>query len=171
MTLYIAYNGVPSTSATVPFAAVTTGTTTKTLLQLATPSTQGLRIVEWGISFDGTAVATPIKVELLSTAGTGSTVTPHAAGTGVLPFHNPGAAASQLTFSTTTTGYTSSSETAPSTVTPLDTQLVSPTNQYVKQWPLGREPVVAVSRLVRLRVTAGAAVNAICYIIWDENLD
>lgn len=171
MTLYIAYNGVPSTSATVPFAAVTTGTATKTLLQLQTPSTQGLRVVEWGISFDGTAVATPIKVELLSTAGTGSTVTAHVAGTGVLPFHNPGAAASQLTMGVAGTGYTSTSETAPSTVTPLDTQLVSPTNQYVKQWPLGREPVVGVSRLLRLRVTAGAAVNAICYIIWDENLD
>jgi len=44
-------------------------------------------------------------------------------------------------------------------------QLVAPTNQYVKQFPLGREPMFKASEFLRIRVTAGAAVNAYCYVI------
>jgi hypothetical protein len=50
----------------------------------------------------------------------------------------------------------------------FDAQLVAPTGQYVKQFPLGREPFVPVSHFLRLRVTAPAAVNALAYIIWSE---
>jgi hypothetical protein len=39
---------------------------------------------------------------------------------------------------------------------------------FVKQFPLGREPEVAVSSFLRIRVTAAAAVNAVCYIVWTE---
>jgi hypothetical protein len=38
----------------------------------------------------------------------------------------------------------------------------------VKQWPLGLEPEVAVSRFLRVRVTAAAAVNAVCYVVWTK---
>jgi hypothetical protein len=44
-------------------------------------------------------------------------------------------------------------------------QLIAPTNQYVKQWPLGREPYCQASKFYRIRVTFGAAVNAYCYMI------
>jgi hypothetical protein len=47
----------------------------------------------------------------------------------------------------------------------FDTQFVAPTNQYVKQFPLGREPVIELSKFGRIRVTAGAAVNAYCYMV------
>jgi hypothetical protein len=149
--------------------SVTTGTAIKTLLQIATPATQGLRIVEWGISFDGSAAATPIRCELLQT-NSSATVTAHVAA-GVQPYHNPGAPASLMTLGVEATGYTATAEDTITTTRHFDLQYVAPTNQYVKQWPLGREPVVPISSFLRIRVTAAAAVNAYCYIIWDENLD
>jgi hypothetical protein len=44
-------------------------------------------------------------------------------------------------------------------------QFVAPTNQYIKQFPLGREPVIQVNTFARIRVTAGAAVNCYCYMV------
>ncbi len=46
-----------------------TGTAIRTMLQLATLSTAGIKIVEWGISFDGFAAAAPIQVELFNCTG------------------------------------------------------------------------------------------------------
>ena len=37
-----------------------TGTAIRTMLQIATSTTMGIKIVEWGISFDGFAAAAPI---------------------------------------------------------------------------------------------------------------
>ena len=47
----------------------------------------------------------------------------------------------------------------------FDVQLIAPTNQYVKQFPLGLEPVIQISKFGRIRVTAGTTVNAYCYMI------
>jgi hypothetical protein len=71
---------------------VTTGTAIKTLLQIATPATSELRVSEWGISFDGTAAATPIKVELIDT-NVAATVTAHVAA-GVMSHNDTGTVAS-----------------------------------------------------------------------------
>jgi hypothetical protein len=49
----------------------------------------------------------------------------------------------------------------------FDAQLVAPTNQYVKQFPLGREPRCIIGNAVRIRVTAPVAVNAYAYMILD----
>jgi hypothetical protein len=62
--LYLFANGPMPTVAAQ--AVVTTGTAIKTLLQLKPFSP--LKIVEWGVSFDGFAAAAPIKCELLETA-------------------------------------------------------------------------------------------------------
>jgi hypothetical protein len=161
---YITFNGPkPTTAAITP---VTTGTAVKTLLQLATPSTRQMRVVEWGISFDGSAAATPGKVELIDT-NVAATVTAHVAA-GLMPHNEPLAPASLLTLGTTATGYTASAEGTITASRVLDYQQIAPTGQYVKQFPLGREPEVAVSRFLRVRVTFAAAVNAVCYVIWEE---
>ena len=161
---YFAANGpMPTTAAQ---AVVTTGTTIKTLLQVATPATRAFRVVEWGISFDGSAAATPIKCELLAT-DVAATVTAHVAA-GVQPYTDPNAPASLATLGTAATGYTATAEGTITAVRMGDVQLVAPTSQYVKQWPLGREFEVPVSKFLRVRVTAGAAVNAYCYLIWEE---
>lgn len=166
-TLYWAQNAAfPTTLAT---AKMTTGTAIKTLLQVATPSTQRIKVVEWGISFDGSAAATPIECELIQTdvaAGTSpalTALTPQ-------PYDDPNAPASLCAGGTAATGFnagTSSEGTITATRTG-DLQLVAPTAQYFKQWPLGREFQVPVSKFLRVRVTAAAAVNAYCYIIWEE---
>jgi hypothetical protein len=161
---YITYNGaMPTTAAIVP---VTTGTVVKTLLQIATPTDEELRIVEWGISFDGSAAATPIRCELIDT-NVAATVTAHVTA-GLMPHNDTGTRPSRMTLGTTATGYTATAEGTITASRLLDYQLVPPTAPYVKQFGLGREPELAVSRFLRVRVTATAAVNAICYVIWEE---
>jgi hypothetical protein len=63
MALYTIWNGPAPTTATQ--AAVTTGTSIKTLRQVKASGTVVAKIKKWGISFDGSAAATPIKCELL----------------------------------------------------------------------------------------------------------
>lgn len=161
--LYLIANGAMPTTAAQ--ATVTTGTAIKTLLQLK-PFNQA-KIVEWGVSFDGSAAATPIKVELLETGTVFATVTASADADCVKLSGSDQAVASiaGLTMGTAATGYTASAEGTITTTRMFDVQLVAPTNQYVKQFPLGREPVLVIGNACRIRVTAGAAVNAYCYMV------
>jgi hypothetical protein len=163
--LFVAYNAAaPTTAAPVK---MTTGTSVKTLLQVATPSTTSIVIVEWGISFDGSAAATPIEVELVETGSVGATSL-----TSVTPelYNRVNDEASLCVGGTGATGFNAGSSTEGSVTATrhLDLQLLPPTSPYVKQFPLGREPRVALSKFLRVRVTAGAAVNAYCYVIWQE---
>ena len=167
MAIYFIANGAsPTTAAQV---AVTTGTSIKTLLQVEPSATNPLIIVEWGISFDGSAAATPIKVELLET-DVAATVTASAQAD-IVKFDAVGVAqtGNQTTniiqIGTANTGYTSTSEGSITATRMFDVQFIAPTNQYVKQFPLGREPLIQVSKFARIRVTAGAAVNAYCYMV------
>jgi hypothetical protein len=158
--VYWAGNGpMPTTAA---FAAVTTGTAIKTLLQIATPSTRDLRIIAWGIAFDGSPAA--IKTELIQT-DVAATVTAHVAA-GVQPFNDSNAPASLLTLGTSATGYTSSAEGSITATRTFDMQILS--GAYVYEWPLGHEPRVPISKFLRVRVTAAAAVNAWTWVRWRE---
>lgn len=162
--MYRVNNGA-SAAAAAPIK-VTTGTAIKTLLQLLQPS-YALKVHEWGISFDGTAAATPIECELIHTTTVAATVTPFAANDVTL-FTDPQANIPGLTLSTTGSGYTASAE--GSVVAPVrsgDYQLVAPTSQYLKQFPLGQEFVVPAAGVLRIRVTAAAAVNAVCYVVFS----
>ena len=166
--LYAIFNGpMPTTAAQVP---VTTGTSIKTLLQVKPGATVVAKIREWGISFDGSAAATPIKVELLQ-ADVAATVTASAAAditkldAAALMGGDPTTAL--IAVGTTSTGYTATAEGSITAVRMFDAQLIAPTNQYVKQFPLGAEPVIELSKFARIRVTAGSAVNAYCYMILE----
>lgn len=165
MALYQIFNGpMPTTAAQ---AVVTTGTVIKTLLQVKPSATIVAKIVEWGISFDGSAAATPIKCELLET-DVAATVTASVANdivkldAAALAGGDP--TTNLIPVGTTSTGYTASAEGTITAVRMFDAQLVAPTNQYIKQFPLGREPIIQISKFARIRVTAGAAVNAYCYM-------
>jgi hypothetical protein len=73
-----------------------------------------------------------------------------------------------LTLGTSATGYTSTAEGTITAVRNLAApQLIAPTNQFIQQFPLGREPVIQIGKYGRIRVTAPAAVNAYCYMILD----
>ncbi|MGW4663172.1 hypothetical protein [Streptosporangium sandarakinum] len=164
MPLYIAYNG-PNATTAAP-TPVTTGTSAKTLLQIATPNTKMIRPVAWGISFSGFAAAAPLLVELVETDAA-ATVTAHTS-TGIKPYDDPNAPASVVTLGTSATGYSASGEGSPTATRHADLQQIAPTGQYNYLWPLGREFKVATSRFLRVRVTAPAAVSALCYVIWEE---
>jgi hypothetical protein len=129
-----------------------------------------MRVREWGISFDGSAAATPGIIELCVT-DVAATVTAHAAAGSTSStlrrwrraIRPPTCSAS----GTTSTGYTASGEGTVGAVRQGDVQLVAPTNQYVFQFPLGAEFLVNPAEFMRIRVKFGAAINAICYILAD----
>lgn len=166
MALYLIANGPSPTTAAQ--AVVTTGNTIKTMLQVKAGATVVAKIKEWGISFDGSAAATPIKCELLET-DVAATVTASVAAdinkldANALSGGDPTTAL--IAVGTTSTGYTSTGEGSITAVREFDVQLIAPTNQYIKQYPLGQEPIIQVSKFGRIRVTAPVAVNAYCYII------
>ena len=166
MSLYLIANGpMPTTAAQ---AVVATGAVIKTMLQVKPFNIA--RVVEWGISFSGFAAAAPIQVELLET-DVAATVTASVdaditkLGPGVLD--QAVASIAGLTLGIAATGYTSTAEGVITSVRMLDVQLIAPTNQYVKQFPLGMGPVIQVAKFGRIRVTAAATVNAYCYMILD----
>ncbi len=160
-TYFVGNFAIPTTAAPV---AVATGTSIKTLLQLGTPATAEVKIIEWGISFDGNAAAVPGKIELFGTTVTST------GGTGVSPqtFANVNGPASLCVSGASGTCFSPTGEGSVANYRPLDVQFIMGTNQYVKQFPLGREPMIAISQFVRVRVTFGASVNCYTYIIWEE---
>lgn len=167
MALYLIANGpMPTTAAQ---AVVATGTAIKTMLQVKAGASTPIKIKEWGISFDGSAAATPIKCELLETGTVAATVTAHTV-TGIVDQNAEALAVADVTTNlipvgTAATGYTATAEGAITATRMFDVQLIAPTNQYVKQFPLGMEPVININSIGRIRVTAGTTVNAYCYMI------
>jgi len=152
---YIAYSAaVPTTAAMVHVA---TGTAIKTLLQVTAPSTRQLTIVQWGITFDGSPAA--VVCELINTTtvagGTPTAVTPT-----ILTAGAPAALAT-AGFAPTTEG------TVVATTRTFDYQKMS-ANNYKWEWSLGREPILDVSQVMRVRVTASVTVNALAWIQWEE---
>jgi hypothetical protein len=170
--LYMATNGnMPTTAAATTVATLATSSP-KTLQQLSVSATAPIRVCEWGISFDGTTVLTPLKCELIATGSVGATVTTAYTATGIYKYNDPNAPASTITIgsnATATSGFNASAEGSITATRVLDVAYVSPTGFYVHQFPLGREPEVAVSNFLRVRVTdSGTAINAYTYIIWEE---
>jgi hypothetical protein len=155
-----------------PITPVATGTTIKTMLQLSTPSTRQIKLIGWGYELDAPPGADG-TVDLVE-ADTAATVTAHVAA-GVQP-QVPGMPPSLLTLGTGNTGYTSSVETAPTVTRLFATKRVgsvsaeaAPVLSYEWFWLPGFEPVVAVSKFVRLRMlTPTTGVNAVCWVLWEE---
>lgn len=168
MALYLIQNGAAGTTAAP--VAVTTGTAIKTMLQFKPSATVVAKIIEWGISFDGSAAATPGKIELME-SDVAATVTATAVAD-ITKYDGNALAGGDPTTNliqvgTTSTGYTSTSEGTTTVSRVFDLQFLPPTGPYVKQFPLGREPILQVGKFARIRVTFGAAINAYCYMIVD----
>ena len=160
---YMGNHALPSTG--LP-TKVTTSTAATVMLQLSTPSTRQFTLVEYGICFDGSPSA--IQVQLRSTSAA-VTATNNTAGI-INPFTNPNAPTSLSTSGTSNSCFFNGTSTNAPTATVsavFDTQIIS-SAQYVKQWPLNREPGIPVSNFLQLCVLASVAVNASCYFIWRE---
>jgi hypothetical protein len=165
MTSYIAWNSaMPTTAAR---AGVTTGTAIKTMLQIATPSTNKIRVIKWGVRFESAPTAI-VRCELVTTGSVAATVTAHVAA-GVQPYWDSQVPASLMTLGTSATGYTASAEgTVTATRTADDWVAPIGVSYYDYEWSQGREFEVPVSTFLRVRMTTATAITAQCYVIWDE---
>lgn len=168
MAQFKTWNGpMPTTAAQ---QSVTTGTSIKTMLQVATPSTRYITLIAWGFSIDDTSGADGV-VELLQT-DVAATVTAHVA-SGVQPL-DPNAPASLMTLSTSGTGYTASAEGTPTATRVFDAVSLSATTSespytYCYQWMPDERPIVAVSKFLRVRATTPTtAVDLRTWVVWDE---
>lgn len=165
---YKCFNAAMATTAAT--AAVATGTSIKTMLQIATPSTRQIQLISWGYTLSGLPGATGI-VELIQT-DVAATVTAHVAA-GVQPL-DPNAPASLMTLGTTATGYTSSNEGSITATRVFDTDQISITAgatlvNYDYQFMPDERPIVAVSKFLRVRMTMPTSgVNALTWVVWDE---
>lgn len=165
---YTTWNGPAPTTAAL--ASVTTGTAIKTMLQLATPSTRQIQILEWGFSLDDPPGADGV-VELIDT-NVAATVTAHVA-SGVVNL-DPNGAASLLSLGTSATGYTATAEGAITATRPLDAVSLSSVSgesglSYVRTFMPDDRPIIAVSRFLRVRATTPTTASDMrCFITFQE---
>lgn len=144
-------NGVAQT------AEIATGTSRKTLLQLVAAANHRMMVKEFSISFDGTSnTAAPIEVELLrqSDAGTMSSLTLH-----------KWDADDDETLQTTAQ-HTATAE--PTGTDCIMSEQVHPQGGYTWQAPFGGEIIINGGDRLGLAVTAGADVNAIVRMVFEE---
>lgn len=154
-----------------------TGTAIRTMMQLAPAAGYPMRIIEWGCSFDGSAAATPGQVELFATTVAATALSTAYVAGDIQPFGDPNAPANTagtsgvpLNLGTGLSGFATAAVTEGTVANArmFDTQLIAPTGQYVKQYPLGREPELNGKQTVeflRVRMTFGTSVNASIYVI------
>lgn len=165
---YTTWNGPAPTTAAL--ASVTTGTAIKTMLQLATPATRQIQILEWGFSLDDPPGADGV-VELIDT-NVAATVTAHVA-SGVVNL-DPNGSASLLSLGTSATGYTATAEGTITATRPLDAVSLSSVSgesglSYVRTFMPDDRPIVAVSRFLRVRATTPTtAADMRCWVTFQE---
>ena len=172
---YMVYNSSMVTTASP--VKQPTGTSIRTMMQLA-PSGAPIRVIEWGCSFDANAAATPGIVELIDTGAVPATTMSTAyAVADIQPWNDPNAQANTsgssgvpLNLGASLSAFATAAAGGEGTITATrmgDCQLIAPTNQYVKQFPLGREFEVVSGHFLRIRANFGTTVNMLCYVIFE----
>lgn len=143
---------------------VATGTSIKTILQIATPANRQAQLISWGFTISAGQSG---EIELMQT-DVGATVTAHIA-SGVQPL-DPNAPASLMTLGTTATGYNATVEGSITATRMFDTQITTTTSlpYYEYQWMPDERPILAVSKFLRIRATMGVGVNISAWAAWDE---
>lgn len=165
MALFIAYNC--ALDATTGMAAGTSyAAGAKVAIQLAPPSGTELRLVEWGVSFNGNAAGTPGACTLVQASAASTCSSAHSTSTIVAVGDR--AKTSSLTMGTTTSGYGNGSITTNTTEKEFAAAFVGPTSQYEKQFPLGRDFVVTSAKFCQLRINTAATYTAFAYILFEE---
>lgn len=176
---YMVFNSAqPSAAAPVKQP---TGSAIRTMMQLA-PFVQGfpIRLIEWGCSFDGSAAATPGQIECFACTGAATMSTAYAAAD-IMPYgsrldypaNTAGTTGTPLSLGTALSGFATAAVTEGTVANyrAFDAQQIAPTGQYVKQFPLGREPQLggnsATQDFLRIRMTFAATVNAYIYVIFE----
>ncbi len=168
MHIYRAWNAAMPTTAAQ--ASVTTGTAIKTMLQVATPSTRKIQLLEWWWGLDDPPGADGV-IELIVT-DVAATVTAHVAA-GIQP-EEPSDPASLCVGGVNLTGFTATAEGTPTTTRTFDaTSLSSTSGESLltggKAWLPGRGPIVAISSFLRIRATTPTTASDMrCWVRWQE---
>ncbi|MFC4609718.1 hypothetical protein ACFO9E_18135 [Streptomyces maoxianensis] len=160
---YMIRNAAMATTAAQ--AAVSTGTAIKTMLQVATPATVMARVLAWGFS---TSEDEAGIVELLQT-DVAATVTAHVA-SGVQPL-DPGVPAALFTLGTSATGYTASAEGAITATRTFDVVAMNASSNgltYSYQFMPDEQPVIPISKFLRVRATFSTAINLRCWVLMEQ---
>lgn len=159
---FAVWNGATA-ALTADLAYVSTGTTLKTMLQVK--PTTNIALIEWGFMFDVVPTAL-VRVELITTGAINATVTAFNAGD-IVKYDDAGSSASVITPGTASSGFTASAEGSVVASRLLD-QGPGWSQYYSKQFPLDREPGVASTDYLRVRMTTATSINAKCYIVFEE---
>jgi len=165
MTQFKIFNGPGPTTAAR--AAVTTGTAIKTMLQIK--GINSFKVVGWGVSMDGAALAAGVEWELLTTGTVAATVTATAEAdvlqwfTRTSELDTAVLAADKFTLGVAATGYTSTAEGTITVAKTWSSAFITPTREYIEYFP--RPIVIASTDYLRIRCKAAAAINAICWAL------
>ncbi len=170
-TLYLLTNENQAAQIAGPSTGVVTSATLFTLLQVQASSGFVMRVVEWGVSFNGAALAAGFPCDLMDSGTVGATVTAFAAVDINFPYNPDTPAQSGTTsgvpfiLSTTTSGFTSSAEGTITAPRIFDPQTVEPIGGYFKQFPLGREPLITPGHNLRVRVKGDGTTKCVAYVV------
>ncbi len=163
---YMVYNSSLATTAAP--VKQPTGTSIRTMMQLRPATSENVRLIAWGCSFDGSAAATPGQVELFENTAAATMSTAFAAAD-FQPYgdynavaNSAGSSGIPFNLSTTTSGFATTAVTEGTVAgyRAADLVMLPPTAVYVYQWPLGREFELTPQMYLRTRMTFGATVNA-----------
>lgn len=147
-----AFLGIAQT-AEVALAAATA----KTVVQITAPSNHRVKVVGWGVFFDGTsATAEPVQVTLSrqSSAGTMTSLTP-------VPLDDSLAETLQVTAQHTATA-------EPTTGATVGAIECHPQGGYEKIFPFSQEPICGGGDRIGIVCTAPAVVNVRAFITFEE---
>lgn len=165
MTLYIAYNGLADATTGMMAAGTSYATGAKCAIQLAAPTGQDIRLVEWGVSSSATAPATKTLYTLAQASAATTCTTAHSATT-IMPVGDSSKAC-PLTFSTSTTAFGVTTIATNTTERQFAGFLGDPTEHYEKQFPLGRDYIVQAGKFCQLRINTAATYTILAYIVFD----
>lgn len=133
-----------------------TAATAKTVLQVTAPTNQRLKVLRWGVFFDGQIAASePVKVRLLrqTTAGTMSSLTPVNLGVGSETIQS-------------TAQHTATVEPTEGDI--LDIVEVHPQSGFESVFPFGSEILIPGGGRIGIECLAADAVNCAAKIVYEE---
>lgn len=162
---YVAFNGAVDATTGMMAAGTSYTTGAKCAIQIATLSTNRIRVIEYGASGSGTPGSTKTLITLAQ-AATASTMS-NAHSTSTITPTGDDATACPLTMDTTHCGYGTGTITSTTTDRQFAGALIDPAEHYEKQFPLGRDFIVAPSKFLQLRINTGATNTVLAYVIFE----
>lgn len=131
--------------------------TAETLIQLVAASNHRVKVLRWGVFFDGTSVtAEPAQIRLMrqTTSGTSSSLSPVKLDDSIAE--------------TLQTTALQDFSVEPTSGDVLESYQVHPQQGFMMVYPLGQEPIIGGGDRLGIEVTAPAAVNARAFIVFEE---